>query len=201
MPEEDEDHEADDGQLFDQGMLQVVDRALDQVGAVVGDDELDSFGERSLALLELGLHSPDDVHHVLAVAHDDDSARHLPLAVELGDAPAHFGAQLDPGDVFDPNRRPFAVGPDSQVADVVQRPNVPAPPHGVFLAGELYDPAAHFVVALADDLDDFVDGQIEGEQLDRIEDHLVLLDVSADRRDFGDARNARNPIADVPVVE
>ena len=51
VPEEDQDHEGDDDQLFDQRVLQVVDGVEDQLGAVVGGDDLDARRQAGLDLL------------------------------------------------------------------------------------------------------------------------------------------------------
>ena len=53
VPEEDEDDERDDDHLHDQLVLQGVDRALDQVRAVVGGDDLHALGQAGLELVEL----------------------------------------------------------------------------------------------------------------------------------------------------
>ena len=47
----------------------------------------------------------DHVQGVLAVAHDDDAADGVAEAVEVGDAAAHLGPELDPRDVAQQHRR------------------------------------------------------------------------------------------------
>jgi len=105
------------------------------------------------------------------------------------------------GDVFHSDGRASSVSSDRQAPDVFQRLYVAAPAHHVFLAGKLDNPAADFVVAVANHLNHFVEREIESQQLVWIEGHLVLLHVSAHRRDFRHAGNAFQPVADVPVIE
>ena len=51
VPEEEQDDQRDDDHLDDQLVPQRVDRARDQVGAVVGRDDLDPRGQRRLELV------------------------------------------------------------------------------------------------------------------------------------------------------
>ena len=73
--------------------------ASDQLGAVVGGDDLHALGQRGLELVQLRLHPVDDVERVLALAHHHDAAHHVALAVEVGDAAPHLRAQRDGGHV------------------------------------------------------------------------------------------------------
>ena len=105
VPEEDDADERDDDRLLDQLLLEVVDRALDQVGAVVGGDELDALGERGLdPLLDRLLDVLDDAVGVDAVADDHDPARDVALAVQLGHSPAHLRPEVHARDVLDEDR-------------------------------------------------------------------------------------------------
>src|SRR5450759_3565024 len=59
---------------------------------------------------------------------------------------------------------------------------------------------AHVVVAGPHGVDDLRDGHVEGAQAIRVDRHLVLPDESAERRDFGDARNRLQVVAEIPVL-
>src|SRR4030067_1076672 len=69
VEEEDEDDEADDERLLEQRVAQRLDRAVDQVGAVVDHLHPHPGRERWLELGEPRLHAVDHVEHVLAAAH------------------------------------------------------------------------------------------------------------------------------------
>ena len=56
------------------------------------------------------LHALDDVEGVLAVAHHDDAADGVALAVEVGDAAPDLGPEGDLADVAQQHRRPALVG-------------------------------------------------------------------------------------------
>ncbi len=81
VQQEDEDDQGDDDRLLEQRALQRVDRAVDELGAVVGGPHLHALGQGGLQLVELLLDAIDDARGVLAVAHHHDAAHRLALAV------------------------------------------------------------------------------------------------------------------------
>ena len=81
--------------LEEQLVLEVVDRTLDQLRAVVGGDDAHALRKRGLHLLEARLDAVDDLARVLAVAHDDDAAHGIALAVEIRDAAPDLGSERD----------------------------------------------------------------------------------------------------------
>src|SRR5262249_61023315 len=93
VPEEHEDHQADDQDLDGEVVLQVVDHPLDEVGPVVGRHDLDAGGQGGPDLLQALPHPGDDRARVPAVAPDDDAARDVAAAVEVADAPPELGAE------------------------------------------------------------------------------------------------------------
>ena len=120
VPEEDQDDDRDDDDLLDQLRLQRVDGALDEVRAVVGRHDLHALRQRRLDVLQLRLDPLDDVERVLAAAHHDDAADDLALAVEVGDAAADLGAERDPADVADRERRAALVRLEDDLLDVAR---------------------------------------------------------------------------------
>ena len=78
-----EDHQTDDDQFFDQRVLQIIDRAIDQVRSIVGGDDLQPFGERGFDVRDLRFYALDHLLRVFAEAHDDDAADGFALAVEF----------------------------------------------------------------------------------------------------------------------
>ncbi len=55
---------------------------------------------------------------VFAEAHYHDAARHLALAIELGDAAAQLGTKVNLANVLDPNRRAARIYTDGDTFDV-----------------------------------------------------------------------------------
>ena len=102
VEQEDHDHQRHHDHLLDEGAAERVDGAQDQLGAVVGDDELDAGGKARLHLLDARLHGVDHAERVLAEAHHHDAADGLALAVELREAALHGGAHHHLGDVLAP---------------------------------------------------------------------------------------------------
>ena len=103
MEEKDDADDAHGDRELEDLFLQGIDGAVDQVGAVVGGDDLHPLGEARLDIVLDPLLDPfDDVEDVFPEPDDDDPARHLALAVEVGQAPPDLRAEPDVG------RRPSA---------------------------------------------------------------------------------------------
>ncbi len=163
-------------------------------------DDLDALRERGLQLLEPVLHAGDDVQRVLAVSHDDDPAHGVAEAVEIRDAAADLGPDLDPRDVAQEHRRTAGPGLDDDLLEVGDAARVPAAADHVLAARELHQAAAHLVVALADRGDHLVERQVVRGEPGGIDRDLVLLDEPADGRHFGHAGNGLQRVAHGPVL-
>ena len=162
VPEEDEDDERDDDQLFDEGVLEVVDGGEDELGAVVGGDDFDARGEAGLEVFEFGFDAVDDLEGVFALADDDDAGDGFALAVEVGDAAADVGADDDGADVFDRDGDAAGSGGEGDLLEVGGGAGVAASADHVLAAGEFDEASADIVVAAADGGDDFRERDVEG---------------------------------------
>ena len=200
VPEEEEDHEGDDDADLDQGRLKAVDRAGDQLGAVVDRDHLRSGRQAGLDLLQLCLHAPDHVEGVLALPHDHDPRDRFALPVEVGDSPPDVGTQDHLSHVLDEDRRAGVARHQYDVLEVGDRAGVAAAPDHVLGAAEVDEAPSHFAVAGAHGLDHATDRQPVGLQPVRVDVDLELADVSAERGDVGDARDGFQVVAEVPVL-
>ena len=200
VPQEDQDHEGHHGQLFDQRVLQVVDGCEDQVGAVVGGHDLDARGQAGFDLFQLGLDALDDPQRVLALPHDDDAGDHFALAVEIGDAAAHVGAERHGADVAHQDGHARRAGPERDVRQIAGGVGIAAAAHHVFAAGEFHQPPAHVVVAAAHRRDHFRDRNAVGRQAVGIDVDLILPHEAAERRHFRDARHGLQLVAQKPVL-
>ena len=78
--EEQQDHHHHGEDDLDQRRTQVVDDPVDQLGAVVDRDHAHPGRQSRRDLLQLALDAIDDVHHVRALAHDDDAGDGLAAA-------------------------------------------------------------------------------------------------------------------------
>ena len=100
MEEEDDADHAHRNRELDDLFLERIDRSLDQIGPVVGRDDLDPLGKgRRDVVRDLFLDPFDDIEDVLAEPDDDDAAGDFALAVEFRNTPPDLGAELDLGDV------------------------------------------------------------------------------------------------------
>ena len=200
VPQEEHAHQRDDDELLEQLERQVVDRALDQRAAVVGGDDLHALRQAGLQLGQARLHRLDRRLRVLARAQHDHAAGHLALAVELGDAAAHLRADLDRGHVAQAHRDAAARG-QRDVAEVVQRLQVAAGAHHVFGLGQLQHRAAALLVAGQQRIAHLLVGDAVGDQLVRVEHHLVLPHHAADAGHLGHVGQALQFVLQEPVLQ
>ena len=154
MEQKGDDDQTHDDHLDRQFVTQHVDGPLDQVGAVVRGHQVDPLGQRRLHLRQPLLDLLDDLQGVLAVPHDDDPTDDLAHAVELGQAAAHVGTQVDVGNVPEKNRRALRRGAQGHRLEVGDGPHVATPTDHVLGAGDLNYPTADIGVALAHGGDD-----------------------------------------------
>ena len=194
-------HQRDDDEFLDERAGEVADRALDDPGAVVGGDDLHAFRQALFQAIEFLLHRLDGGERVLAIAHDDDAARHLALAVQLGDAAAHLRPEANLRDLFQADRRAGGGDAERDRAQVLQALHVAAHADHVLGLGHLDHRAARFLVALLDRHAHVRQRQAVGAQLRRVDDDLVLLDHAADRGDFGDARHGTQFVFQEPILQ
>src|SRR6185436_10916540 len=104
MQEKEHDYDAHRDHLFEERGAQRRDRTLDERGAIVGRDDLDARGQRTLKLAETLLHATDDVARVLAITRHDDRADGLALPIEIGESAPNLTADPHRADVRDRER-------------------------------------------------------------------------------------------------
>ena len=145
----------------------------------------------------------DHAQRVLAVAHHDDPADRLALAVELGEAAARFGAERDLGDVLDVDGRALLGSrAAARGADPRAWRHVAAAADRVLVARELEAPARPRPGSTRAPRGSLRgSGSPRASELVRVDLHLVLAHEAADRGDLGDAGHARERVAQVPVLE
>ena len=201
VPEEDQDDEAHDRELLHQRVPEGIDRPVDEVRAIVGADDLHPGREGPSHLLELPLDALDDLEGILSMPHHDHAADCFAVAIQLDEPAPEVGTEMDATDVADQDRRPAAVRPDGDLLDVLDRAHVAPAADQVFGPIELDQAAADLVVRPPDRLDDVAERQPVAEERRRVDLDLVLLHEAADRGDLGHAVDARQPVAQVPVLE
>ena len=149
MQQKDDADQRDDDALFGQRVLERLDRAVNQIGAVI--DRLDCHalrqGRRDLG--QLLLDAVDDMQRVLAVALQGDAADHLALAVEFGDAAALVGAELHARHVAQQHRG-AALHLERDLLEILGVAQIAAAAHDIFGFRHLDHAAADIAVAGAD---------------------------------------------------
>ena len=188
--------------LLDQLVAQGVDRALDELRAVVGDVDLHALGQ---AVLELGEPLLDPVDHlegVLAEAQQHDAGDDLALAVHVDEAATHLGAQLDARDLAQQDRCvALRIDGDGDGLEIVERLDVALAANHELGLRHLDQAPAGLDVGALDRLADLRERHAEGAQLLRIDLDLVLAHEAADRGHLGDTLETHQVVAQVPVLD
>ena len=175
------------------------DGLLDQLRPVVERDEPDVRRETRLDLRDAGLDRVDDLFRVHAATGDHDTADRLLRAVDERGHPKRV-AEVHVRHLLDVDRH-AARGADDDLLDVVDGRNQPDAAHDQPGAVRIQHVAADIQVAVADRGDHRAERQVVRPQTIRVDVDLVLLDMTADRRDFGDARHGVQLITDEPVLQ
>ena len=199
MQEKNDANERNDHAFLDQRGFQRVDRAIDQVGAVI-----DRFNRYALgkARPEFGQPLFDvayDCERVLAGALQSDAGDGFALPVDLGDAAPLVGYEFDARNVAQEDRHP-AVAFHHDLLQIGEAFHIAAAADRELDFRQLDGAAAHVAVAVPDRVVDLGKGDTERLQPARIDHDAVLLDEAADACDLGDALGLRHPVADVPVL-
>ena len=95
MPEEKQDYQGDDDDLFDQFLFESSDRVLYQFRAVVSWDDFDAFGEKSLDFLDLIFYALNNVIGVFPLTHNDHASDRIAPAIEIGYAASQITCFAD----------------------------------------------------------------------------------------------------------
>src|ERR1700722_17722267 len=152
VKEKDDDHEADDDSLFEQIAFQCIDRFLNESRAIVAGDDFDASRQSLLDLSKLFLDPFDDGERVLSVAHHDDAADGLSVAVPLSRAFAQVWSQADHAEVSYQHWC-TVVGCDRNIFEIRYRRDVAESADQVVGSRHLEHASADFAVAVADFVD------------------------------------------------
>ena len=117
VQQEDDADQGDDDAFLRQRALESVDRAVDQLRAVVNRIDGDAFRQAWRQFGEALFYVLDDREGVLAKALNRDASDHFALAVQFGDTAPLIGRKLDASDIAEQNRHAtFAL--DHNLLDV-----------------------------------------------------------------------------------
>src|SRR5207302_2912818 len=201
VPQENENDERDDDHLHKQLVLQRVDRGFDQLGAVIGLNDLHALWQRWLDFLEALLDARDDLHGVLAMAHHHHAGGHFSVTVQLRDSAAQLRSELDGGDVPEPDRRSARAGFDDDLLEIGSRLHIAMRADHVLGAAPLDEPPSYFVIRFLHRFGELHERDAVGGELVRIDGDLVLAHEAAHARYFGNAGNGLQFVADMPVLQ
>ena len=180
--------------------LERVNRLVDEPGAVIAGHNFNAGRQRGRNLLELGLHSIDDIERIHAVAHNDNAADGFPLPLPVSRAPPHIRTERDCAQILYQNGRAvlccnrdiFEIGERAQIAEAANH---------VFRAIHVQHVSANFIGALPDSVDHGGSGDAVGEEFFGIEIDLILAHKAADAGHFRDTGHGFKLVAQVPVLQ
>jgi len=145
-------HDGDDdhgqGELED-GVFQGVDGLPDQIGSIIGRDDLNPLGQAGHDICsDLLLHTFNHVEDVLAEPYHDDTTRHLPLPIQIRQPPPDLGAKLYVRNVLQVNGCPRSIRSHRNRLQILQALNVSPSSHRVLDPGELDHPSSTSLLLL-----------------------------------------------------
>ncbi len=100
-------------------MLEILDRAVDKVAAIVGDPQPDARGQPFANLLDALLDEFERLVGVGPEPHDHDSGHHLATAIQVRRSSPRGGPDLYGRHVGYADRGPVWSGTDRNVPDVI----------------------------------------------------------------------------------
>src|SRR5207245_9501913 len=134
-----------------------------------------------------------------AVAHADDARNGFSLALPLGHAFPNIRTEGDRTEIANLDGS-SVLRSDGHGFEIVQRTQITQTTNHVFRAAHFEDSPADFIGAGANLFNDGGKRDAIGAQFVGIDIHLVLLDESPGRRDFGNTTNGFKLIAQVPIL-
>ena len=168
-------------------MGQGFDRVFNQLRAVVHRDNLYPCGQAFLHFRQFGLHRVNGGQRVFARTHDDNAARHLAFAVELGDAAPNRRTPAHAGDVGEQHRHAAARG-DNDLVKIVDGFQVAGGAYHIFRFTQFQYRAAAFLVGALDRANHLLVSDVQRPQPVWVKNHLILFHHPADA---GHLRNIR----------
>ena len=202
-------------------LIEGVDGAVDQAGAVVYRHQLHPGWQALAQLLQLLLDGGDGLEGIAARPHQDDATDDLTLAVQIGDAFAHARAQAYLGDVAETEdgardllglvnlgahagahaSGSLVLGRDREIAQVLEPAQVAGDADHVARLRHFQGPGAGLAGGALDGLHEVDEGQLVAPQHVGIDDHLILLDHAANRGDLGDSGHGLELVFEEPILE
>src|SRR6185437_7867524 len=189
-----------DHALFEQRVLERIDRRVDQIGAIVDRNDLDRFRQAAGNLPESLLDVFDDVEGVGTEALQHDAAGNLSLAVQFSDAAPLVRAKLDAGHIAQQNRGTVA-GLEHDVAEIVDALQISLASDDILEFGKLDGTTADIGIAGTDRVAHLLHGDAEIAHALRVENDVVLLDEAADARHLRDAFGLGQRKLQIPVLD
>ena len=192
------DHRHND-KLLNELMGQGLDGVFNQLRTIVDRNNLHACGQAFLHFRQFGLYRVNGAERVFTRAHNDYPARHLALAVELGDAAPDRRSPAHAGDVGEQHRH-AAARSDNHLVKVVDGLQVAGGAHHIFGFAKLEHRTAPFLVGALDRANHLLVGDVQRPQPVRIKDHLILFDHSADAGHLRNIRHGFQLIFEDPVL-
>ncbi len=110
MPEKQCADDSNNDKLFQKLVTEVIDGPVNELAAIVGGNDFNAFRQASFQRFQFVLHGGDNVAGVFAGPQDHHAASDFALAVQFGNATAHFGASLDLGNIAQINGHAIFTG-------------------------------------------------------------------------------------------
>jgi hypothetical protein len=185
MKEEEDVGEGHEDHFLEERVAEGVDGAVDEIAAVVEWANADSGRQGMLNLKDALPDALDDLHGVLAGAHDDDAPDDL-ASIDVEGPSAKVPAEFDGGDIAKPDGSAIAGG-DEDFLEILGPMNESQAADNELETVLLDDFAADIAIVATDGIHDFGERNPGGAEARRVDLDLVLLDEATDTGDLGHA--------------
>ncbi|GBE30776.1 hypothetical protein BMS3Bbin04_01812 [bacterium BMS3Bbin04] len=206
MQQENECDQCDDDHLFGQLTLQSVNCAVNQVRSVIGCDYFDTFWQTCFQGLDFLFYTVDGGKCILTEPHHNNSCNNFTFTVPFRYPTAEFGTDDNVGNLLHQDRVTVSVCAQSYLFDLVNNfligiaLEVAQPTNEILGFGHFNQPSADILIRSLELHFQVLERDVQGGQLVRINDNLVLLDESADACNFSHTGYCLQLITHVPIL-
>ena len=200
MEQKNNTHHSHYRDLFNQLLLQMINRAQNKCRSIVIGDHYHALGKTGLERRHLLFHPIDNFERIFPIPHHHNTPHHLSLTIPLRQSPPQFWPHLHSRNIFYANRRTVFIHPECNLFDICHRTDIPQPAHHKLRLCQFDQPSSHIVIAPLNRHPNLLQGNIVRQQAIGIHNHLILLHKSPHRRHFRHALHTAQLITQIPIL-
>ena len=187
--------------FLNQLLAQILHGPHNQIGTIIGGNDLHAFRQTALQLRQLGFDRFDGGQRVFTGAHNNNSADHFPFPIQFRRPAPQFRPQTNISHVIQQNRRTCIAHPQRNPLQVLDLLQVAARTHHVLRFSQFNHRTTDFLIGVLNGHAHLGKGQVVGAQAIGIEHYLILPDHAADRSHISHAIDRLQFVFQKPVLQ